>query len=483
MNDQHPMDLDRILDELRGNTLSEAELANLERQLLEDEDLRRSFRARMRLESHLFTAHRTARPDILPPVMGPTPPSHNTRWWLSAAITGMAASLAVALLVTVGNPGQSSPTVVARIESSNEAAWVSAQPTTVGSGLTAGEVELKNGLAELRFDSGALVALEAPARLVIIDPMRCRLIQGTVVVEAPESAKGFVVETPSGYAVDHGTRFAVQVDDSGNVSDFGVHAGRISVHHDGAQEAKTLNKGEAARLTNQGIEPLTALPSTRAGARPDSRHLRLRTHGRETSVIRNNLRNEWLAPDLLMVKMDRPVVEDVSRFPTELIPKDRRALFGFSLGNVPPGLVQSAKLQLNLVPSGLGHASYLPERSTFEVYGIADRAALESWQATGLAWEDAPGSTGSALRIDPGEASLLGTFDVPRGREDGPVIFASKRLVEFLQSDTTGQVDFLLVMSTPPLKDWSRVHAFAATNHPVAAGPSLEIILRENTDH
>ena len=33
-----------------------------------------------------------------------------------------------------------------------------------------------------------------------------------VMVEVPERAIGFVLETPDGYAIDYGTRFAVAVD-------------------------------------------------------------------------------------------------------------------------------------------------------------------------------------------------------------------------------------------------------------------------------
>ena len=54
--------------------------------------------------------------------------------------------------------------------------------------------------------------LEAPAQLELVSTMRCRLLDGVALMDVPDSAIGFVVEAPSGYAIDYGTRFAVTVD-------------------------------------------------------------------------------------------------------------------------------------------------------------------------------------------------------------------------------------------------------------------------------
>ena len=178
-----------------------------------------------------------------------------------------------------------------------------------------------------------------------------------------------------------------------------------------------------------------------------------------------------------MVKQDYPLLDDVSNRAIEDIPKDRRTLVGFDLGDTALERVRTARLRLNLVPSGLGFSSLLPAESTFEVYGIADRSETESWPAQGLRWEDAPGSTELGLAIDPGEASLLGSFTVPRGRESGSIFFESEELAAFLRADTTGQAGFLIVTTSVPVDDWGRVHAFAASTHPLAAGPVLELDL------
>ena len=72
-------------------------------------------------------------------------------------------------------------------------------------------LRLAEGLATLKFDSGAEVTLEAPATLVLLDSMKCKLASGTAVSDIPESALGFRIKTPSADVVDYGTRFAVSV--------------------------------------------------------------------------------------------------------------------------------------------------------------------------------------------------------------------------------------------------------------------------------
>ena len=161
------------------------------------------------------------------------------------------------------------------------------------------------------------------------------------------------------------------------------------------------------------------------------------------------------------------------------MPKDRRALIGFNLGGLDKQRIRSAKIQMNIVPSDLGFASFLPEISHFEIYGIKDEIGLENWWATSLMWKDAPGSLANGVEIDDSEVELLGTFEIPKGRLEGSVTLATDRLVDYLLSDTTDEVGFLVVMTTIPKKKWSLVYAFASSSHHDAAGPTLEIELEK----
>ena len=98
---------------------------------------------------------------------------------------------------------------------------------------------LKEGLAKIVFSSGAELSLEGPTRLNLISGMKAKVRFGTVTVFAPESAKGFELETPYGDAIDHGTEFTVKVNETDQTSNFWVNQGEIEV----------LNKeGESFRL-------------------------------------------------------------------------------------------------------------------------------------------------------------------------------------------------------------------------------------------
>ena len=84
------------------------------------------------------------------------------------------------------------PNFVATLTENENAAWESSLPTTAGSKLIPGTMNLKAGVATITFDSGAEITMEAPCKIDIQDPMRAKLYQGNVIVKAPESAKGFI---------------------------------------------------------------------------------------------------------------------------------------------------------------------------------------------------------------------------------------------------------------------------------------------------
>lgn len=472
MNEEDKPDLDGFIDRMRAGEVAAEEVAELERRLLADAELRRRYRDRMRLESHLLATFRAIQPQLVPPLMTRPEDRRHRRWWTPAIGLGVAAALIVAFLAgSRGNQPHPEP-VVAHLESESEAAWSGTRSVVAGEPLTAGTLELMSGLAELRFESGVLLALEAPARLDLVDPMRCRLHRGTAVLDVPEGAEGFIVEAPGGHAVDHGTRFAVNVDEDAASTDFEVLSGRISVHHARSGAVESLTSAKGARMTAAGIERLDAFPSPRPESPDASNRHRLRTRGKETCVLRYEEFHPdegLLDPDILMVKKD---VESEWG-----LPKDRRSLIGFDLNGIVPGRIETARLRLNLVPTGLGFVSLLPDFCTFEVYGIRDDAALEDWAPRGLRWDEAPGSPGDEEGVDAEEVRFLGTFEVPQGRTSGPITFEESALTDFVREDTTGEVGFLVLRATQPDEPWSLVHGFASSTHPVAAGPMLELDL------
>ena len=473
-NQEHK--LDHFIDALRSGDIDHEDVSEMEELLKSDPDLRRRYRARMRMESNLLSVFQSEQSVISPPAVTRVEKHPSKSWWYLAAGAGIAATVMFSVL-RFSNSTQSTPTpspAVARLETQNHASWAGTLPLTGNAELGPGEIDLRTGVAEIRFASGVLVSLEAPARLKLIDPMRCRLLTGSVVVDVPDGAEGFTIDTPEGHVVDHGTSFVLSVNDE--TSDFGVISGKISVHHSETGGEKTLVTGEGARLTSAGIVALEMPFAQKTANRADQNFRRLKTEGRELSIVRNDQRELMLSPDLLMVKTDKPV-RDESRLPVDEMPKDRRSLIGFKLDKIDNGSIRSAKFRMNLVPSGLGFASFLPNSCSFEIYGIKDDASLESWWSGSLNWKDAPGSLAKGNGIDHSEVELLATFEIPKGQQEGPITIETDDLIEYLKRDSTGEVGFLVVMTTVPKRTWSLVHAFASSEHHDAAGPTLEVEL------
>lgn len=492
MNPNEPPDFQQFTHRIRSGEITPEEVASLEAKMLGNPALRRQYREHMRLEANLLATCRETPIDIIP-LMDPARDRRTPgRWPRLAMGMGIAAALLLGLFALLHTGAREQGQSVAVLISESEAAWSSNSRIISGEPLSARQVELKEGLAELKFASGAVVTLEAPARLELIDPMRCLLHHGMVVVEVPDSAKGFVVETRDGYAVDHGTRFSVNVSGNSRVADFEVLEGLITVHHQDSGQELSLGGERAARVTPKGLKALALLPSRQiiTKTRPGTRLLR--TNGREATIVRTqkgDWQNTLLDPALLMVKRD-VTRKDYTPQKAANYARDRRALLAFELNDTPAERIQQVRLRLNLVPSGLGYASRLPDTSSFHVYGVRDDAQLETWPSRGLRWEEAPGSvTGDdgqpALslefdgKIDASEVELLGSFEIPRGMNRGTVVFESSQLTEFVKQDTTGVAGFLIVRTTPPLDAYSLVHAFASSSHPDAAGPTLEVDLTD----
>jgi len=107
-------------------------------------------------------------------------------------------------------------------------------------------LELEEGLAKLRFESGAEVVIKGPANLFIESGMICRLDQGELTANVPRIARGFTVQTPLGRVVDLGTAFGVNV---GNDVDLQVFEGEIEVY-------PGSGSGQTVRKASSGDKPI-----------------------------------------------------------------------------------------------------------------------------------------------------------------------------------------------------------------------------------
>lgn len=429
---------------------TESEVAELNRILASDAQLRREYARVAAMDAALreTSFERASEPATTLPT-----PTEKPMWKLLFAVALAACVLAAVMLreQIIGASG------VATLASSENAAWESSLPTMPGSDLAPGLMKLVAGIATIRFQSGAEVMIEAPANLVLISPMRCKLLDGAAVVSVPEPAIGFVLETPQGYVVDHGTQFALSVGGEGKPSEFEVIDGEISVHLAATGQNVRLTEMQSASISGQKLTSFDGqIPERVMEASPVVQ--RIGTDGRATSVIRNNKRRKRHFPDLLMVKRGNSGSWD------------QRAMFSFDTAGVDFAAVESVRLRLNLVPSGLGFATRLPIVNRFAVYGLTN-AAKREWKIESL-WEDSPG---------PEDGQLLGTFEIARSLQRGSFGVENEALLQFLSVQEPGRVTFILVRETGQIKGEGPglVHAFASDLHAEAAGPVLEFSVGE----
>ena len=122
---------------------------------------------------------------------------------------------------------------------------------TAGIGLESGRhVTLSRGRVTFAFQSGAILAVQAPAELTVSGPNSARLQRGLVTVRVPGPIKGFVLETPAGRLVDLGTSFGVEVDANHRAS-VAVFEGKIEI---GEQNPQRLLAGNAMRVADSRSE-------------------------------------------------------------------------------------------------------------------------------------------------------------------------------------------------------------------------------------
>jgi hypothetical protein len=125
-----------------------------------------------------------------------------------------------------------------------------------GEPLRPGALTLSAGFAELVFDSGVVVLIEAPAIFDIERGNVLFLRSGKLSAVVPKEAVGFTVKTVNANIVDYGTEFGVAVDNSGLIAAH-VFKGKVKVSSlkqtDGARESSWLTENEAVSVDSEGV--------------------------------------------------------------------------------------------------------------------------------------------------------------------------------------------------------------------------------------
>lgn len=152
----------------------------------------------------------------------------------STALFVVCLEVAILALVTLPNRSpkltqvEPEPEFVARLTSAVGATWAEGQiGAALGSHAQTGQLfDLRAGMVQFTYDTGAKVVLEGPTQFRITSSNSGRLQAGKLTANVPATARGFTVETKHGRVIDLGTRFAVEVSPQGKTA---VHCFRGEV--------------------------------------------------------------------------------------------------------------------------------------------------------------------------------------------------------------------------------------------------------------
>lgn len=449
--------IDRSLD----GRLSPEEWEDLQAAVVRDSALRRDYVERRWIHALLETEGARFFAPEAPAAVTQSPYSVWRRAsWIAAAAAVALFGASLALHLRSGAP----PVVATLIEAEN-CRWAGSDlPTMQGAGLGAGTLALTEGMATIRFKSGATVTLEAPSVLEVESEMKCRLLEGSVVAEVPESAHGFTIDTAQMEVIDLGTRFGVTATPLGHSNVF-VFEGEVKVNRDDLAEAKHVFAGNSL-VSRVGAAPAQSVQEVRrveaTPPLPGPGWVPVTTaagRGRDAYMRRGDSHGPTGGQALLMVK-------DTDLAATN----QRRALLAFDLAGLERSTLRAAKLTLKVEPSGLGFSSLVPD-SRFAVYGIVDPILAASWSESEILWKNA-GSL-AADSIGPETAIRLAEFEIRKGSPNGLVEAGSEALADFLRTQPGEIVSFLLIRETGESDPQGLVHAFASKEHPIAPAPTL----------
>lgn len=400
-------------------------------------------------------------------------------WWRYAATAAAAACVTFgALWLQTGRDG-----TVATLIRSQQCQWAgSSLPTVEGARLKPGMLDLIEGLAVLRFDSGAELVLEAPATVEVLDAMNCRLRRGTLVAEVPPQAKGFSIDTKEAKVIDWGTKFGLSADADGKYM-VRVLEGLVEVDGKDGSASKKLEKGEGVDrgwsrsqlhpggMDSDGPEPSRWQPKTVIDSGDGWQAITTAFgHGRDSYIQpTRSAHTDFGKHPFLRVKRSGDPKPDLNR----------KGYIAFDLSKFAGRAIEDAELVLTIEPSELGFASFVPD-STFAVYGVTDESE-DGWDENELTWKHAPAHDPDQPERHLPQASkvtLLGKFEIAQGINRGTRKLRGKDLADFLNADTNKIVTLVICRETSETSDSGLVHAFATKENDTRSAPMLRVKIR-----
>ena len=131
----------------------------------------------------------------------------------------------------------STHTPFAVLVQTHDCVWVGGSEHFEGQRLSAGTLELKSGLAEIRLDSGISAILQGPAAIDLLTSNHAVLQFGSVVVEGAGADISLRLGTPQGEIVDIGTRYSAVVARGQDSTEIHVFDGTVLVHRQDREDS------------------------------------------------------------------------------------------------------------------------------------------------------------------------------------------------------------------------------------------------------
>ncbi len=218
-----------LIQSLIDGTLDPVESQRINALLRNDVVLREFYIRQIRTDEQLCVHFEATDSQVL--LRRPEPHISKRKHITSIAVSltlGMAAAIALMMAFWHGdvapenNPEESANysefipapdrTPIARVSGVKNVVWTkSSGHLRPGQWLSAGKIDLKEGLLELSYDSGSTVLIKAPATYYIEANNKGYLEKGSIRAHSPKTVATFEIETPNSQLIDLGTTFGVTV--------------------------------------------------------------------------------------------------------------------------------------------------------------------------------------------------------------------------------------------------------------------------------
>ena len=251
MNDAERVELNELCSAAVDGVLTDAQRERLQEMLRASEEARQFYVRSMQLSASLYSyaAEMQSEPADAPNIV------RVPAWRWQTAVWSLAATAAVLLaalwIFKTNDPRVDDPDVdfVARLTGGKDCQWIGSTLAT-GDEVAAGQrLDLKSGVAELTFDSGAQLMVQGPAQVDVRSAWEAELRRGTLKANVPQEAVGFRVMNTAVDVVDLGTEFSITAGDDGAAEVF-VLKGAVEVHPrdgKGDRQAKGILREKQAR--------------------------------------------------------------------------------------------------------------------------------------------------------------------------------------------------------------------------------------------